>query len=321
MVLGGLNVDLVVHVPRLPGPGETVAGRDLLQFPGGKGANQAVAAARAGADVAMIGCAGNDAFGESLLAGLTREGIDTRHVRRDPAPSGVALIFVDPAAQNTIAVAPGANMRVGVTDVEAAAEAIAAAEVLLLPLETPPETVARAVALAARAGTRVVLNPAPAAPLPADLLAAVDYLVPNERELITLVAGDGPPGRDAPATGAGELALGTTGVLGLGAAEAAGRRLLARGARRVIVTLAERGSLLLGPGVAHHCPAFAVEAVDTTAAGDAYCGAFAAAISESQEERAAMRFASAAAALAVTQAGAQPSLPARAAIERLLAAN
>ncbi len=291
-------MDLVVHVPRLPAAGETVAGEDLGQFPGGKGANQAVAAALAGAQVAMIGRVGQDAFGERLVETMRAAGVEGTYIGRDPAPTGVALIFVDQQAQNCIAVAPGANARVTAADVDAAAKAIASADVLLAPLEAPLDTIVRAIEIAATEDTRVVLNPAPAVPLGDGLLAAVDYLVLNESELGVLVGAD---------------------VTSVASAARAARQLIGRGARQVLATLAERGSVLVGPAGAHHCPAFSVKAIDTTAAGDAYCGALAVALAEGRLEPEAMRFASAAAALAVTRPGAQPSLPRRAEIEAMLA--
>lgn len=297
-VVGSINMDLVVQTPALPAPGQTLLGGPFHTFPGGKGANQAVAAARAGADVTMVGCLGDDAYGDLLRAGLEREGIDTTGVvRRDGVSSGVALIAVAPDGQNTIIVAPGANGTVTPETVEEFAAQISAADVLLLQLEAPLPAIIRAASLARASGTRVILNPAPAQPLPAELIRQADYLVPNETEAAAL-----------------------TGVLpgDWDTAEDAARRLVGQGAHAAVITLGSRGALLWADGRAHRQPAFEAQPVDAVAAGDGFLGAFAVALGEGRPASEAVRWGAAAGALATTVAGAQPSLARRAAIERLL---
>jgi ribokinase len=296
VVVGSSNIDMVVPVPRIPLPGETVLGGDFQMVPGGKGANQAVAAARLGASVTLVARLGADVFAEGSLANFTAAGIDTTHVRRDPAAaSGVALIFVGPGGENSIAVAPGANARLSPEDVDAAEPAIAAADLLLVQLEVPLPTVERAVALAKRHGRRVLLNPAPAQAVPDDLLARVDLLTPNEHEAGVLL---GDP------SAAGEPA-------------AAASALLRRGPGAVILTLGARGALLATPEGQTAVPARPVSAVDTTAAGDTFSAALAVAWAEGRPLAAAAAFAATAAALAVTRRGAQSSLPTRAEVDAL----
>jgi ribokinase len=287
VVVGSSNTDMVVRVPHLPAPGETVLGGSFLMAAGGKGANQAVAAARLGAQVKLVAGVGQDVFGEAALLGLEREGIDTQHISVDlETASGVALITVDDTGENSIAVAPGANRRLSPTDVQRAQAAILDADVLLLQLEVPLETVQMAAELAHQAGVRVILNPAPApgSPLPPALLACVDVLTPNEKE-----AGD--------LTGAPD-SLGQ-----------AARRLLDMGVETVVITLGARGALIATPEGQQTVPGFPVEAVDTTAAGDAFNGGLAAALAEGRPLAEAVRFANACGALAATRLGAQPSLP------------
>ncbi|MEF3274427.1 MAG: ribokinase [Chloroflexus sp.] len=294
IVVGSLNMDLVVRAPRHPQPGETLIGSDFQTFPGGKGANQAVAAARLGARVRMIGRVGVDPFGDALLAAAQQDGVDTTFVERDPvAATGVALITLDAQGQNTIVVAPGANMRVNAEDVTRAATVFAGADVLLMPLECPLEAVIAATQLARAHGVRVVLNPAPARPLPVELLAQIDYLVPNQLELQTLADG--------------ETDL-----------TAAINRLQQQGVRNLVVTLGEHGALLASFDQRIHVPAFKVPVVDTVAAGDAFAAAFCIALAEGKDVLSAVRWGNAAGALAVTCVGAQPSLPARSQVVRLL---
>ncbi|KVL79051.1 ribokinase [Burkholderia ubonensis] len=290
-VIGSLNMDLVVRAPRLPLPGETLAGHAFAQASGGKGGNQAVAAARLGAQVAMIGCVGADAHGAALRAGLEAEGIDCAGLATSTtASTGVALIVVDDASQNAIVIVAGGNGEVTPDTIAHHDAAIAAADVLICQLETPADAVFAALSAGRKLGRTVVLNPAPAiAPLPAGWLPLVDYLIPNEVEAAALT---GLPIRD-PAD-----------------AEVAARALQAGGARNVLVTLGARGVLALtADGAARHYPASAVQAVDTTAAGDTFIGGFAARVAGGADVDAAIRFAQRAAALSVTRAGAQPSIP------------
>ena len=298
VVVGSLNMDLVVRSPRHPKPGETIIGGEFRTIPGGKGANQAVAAARLGAKVERVGRVGVDGFGSDLLANLRGAGVSTTHVKQDPAaPSGVALIVVDAGGQNTIVVASGANMSVTEKDVDDAALAFEGAAAILLQLESPLAVVARAARLARKHGARVILNPAPARQLEADVLALVDYLVPNESEATLLTGIE---------------------VRDLRSSKRAAKKLLKQGVGGAILTLGARGALLVNRDSATRVPAFRVEAVDTTAAGDAFVGAFGVALAERQSPADAMRFASAAAAISVTRVGAQPSLPTRADVEAFL---
>ncbi|MCS6907642.1 MAG: ribokinase [Anaerolineales bacterium] len=294
VVLGSLNMDLVVRAPRHPQPGETVIGGEFQTFPGGKGANQAVAAARLGAEVWMIGRVGGDAFGEALLQTVRRDGVNTTFVRcDDQAATGVALITLDTTGQNAIVVAPGANMRLTVQDVQEAEAAFEGADLLLMQLESPLEAVEAALQIAHRRGAKVVLNPAPARPLPNALLTQVDYLVPNQSELRLLADG--------------EVEI-----------EAAAARLMAKGVRNLIVTLGEEGALLKTADFQEKLPAFPVPVVDTVAAGDAFAAAFCVALAEGKPLREAVVWGNAAGAIAVTRPGAQPSMPTREELEHFL---
>jgi ribokinase len=289
LVVGSSNTDMIVRVPRLPGPGETILGGEFRTAAGGKGANQAVAAARAGADVSLITAVGDDALGEKAVDGFAREGIRTEYVVTVPgAASGVALILVDEAGENSIAVAPGANASLRPAHLERAAALFARAEVVLLQLEIPLDTVCAAARMAKDNGARVILNPAPARPLPDELLSQVDLLTPNETEA-ALLAGATPSG-DA----------GLEGVVSV---------LLSRGAAGVLVTLGQRGAFVATAGLRSRVPAFQVTPVDTTAAGDVFNGALAAALARGTALPEAVEFASAAAAISVTREGAQPSAP------------
>lgn len=299
-VVGSLNMDLVMRTPHLPVPGETVSGGPFATHPGGKGANQAVAAARLGAAVAMVGRVGGDAFGARLRTELDQADIDIRQVVTLPdVASGVALIAVEASGQNSIIIAPGANGALTPADVEAAGPTITAAQVLLLQLETPLPAVQRAAELAHAAGTLVLLNPAPAQPLPAELLAQVDYLIPNEQEA-ALLLGEA-IATDADAAGPAQRLCAQTGVGG------------------VVITLGAQGAVLAQAQTEpQFVPAHSVEVADTTAAGDAFVGAFAVALAEGRTPAEALRWGNAAGALAVTAAGAQPSLPSRNAVAALL---
>ncbi len=298
VVVGSSNTDMVVKVPRMPRPGETVLGGTFFMAAGGKGANQAVAAARAGGAVTFVACVGEDAFGEQAVQGFRVDGIDTEYVFKvEEAPSGVALIMVDEGGENSIAVASGANALLRPHHIEQAAAAIVAADVLLVQLETPVETVQAAVTLAASHGTRVILNPAPARALGDEILQHVSVVTPNrsEAELLTGLTLDHPSRLDDVASA-----------------------LFARGVDVVFVTLGGEGFYLATSDRRERIPAFEVQAEDTTAAGDVFNGALAVALSEAMPLRDAARFASAAAALSVTRRGAQPSAPHRDEILQML---
>lgn len=298
VVVGSLNMDLVVRTSRMPKPGETVLGSGFTMAPGGKGANQAVAAARLGGRVSMIGRVGRDSFGESLLGHLETDGVDRRFVwQDDEAATGVGIITVDDSAQNSIVVASGANMRLTPADVEEAHSAIAEADILLLQLESPPETVTRAAELAQSHGVLVVLNPAPARSLTDELLALVDVLIPNEHEASLLT----------------HRSMGTEAE-----ALAAAKALIPSGVDTVILTRGNRGALLAQKGVVKSFPAYPCIPVDTTAAGDAFMGGLAVALAEKHPIDIAIRWGNAAGALATTRLGAQPSLPSREPVESLV---
>jgi ribokinase len=284
VVVGSLNLDLVVRVPRHPQPGETVLGGDVQRYPGGKGANQAVAAARLGQSVAMVGRVGDDDVGRSLVAGLERDRVDVGAVLITPSvPSGAALITVDDEGENAIVVSPGANSHVTGEDVRAVSAQLETASAVLLQLEIPLDAVAEATSLAR--GT-VVLNPAPAKPLPPEVIASCDVLVPNRSELALLT------GRDAGShddVGAAAATLGPA----------------------VVVTLGEDGALVVADGRSTHVPVVEVDAIDTTAAGDSFCAALADALVRGAELVEAARWAVRVAAVTVTRPGAQTSLPDR----------
>ena len=287
VVLGSLNMDLVVRVNRLPAWGETLAGGDLATVPGGKGANQAVAAARLGARVAMVGRVGDDAFGRRLLEGLAADGVDAARVLVTPeVATGTAAIFVDAAGRNAIVISPGANARLSPEDVDAASDLLASAACVVAQLEVPLETVRRAAALCRARGVPMILDPAPAPPTPLpDELLDVDVLTPNEPEAAAL-------GVPIDTARRGDL-------------------LLKRGGRGC--------TFIASDGTPHDAAAFAVDVVDTTAAGDAFTAAFAVArYAEGRPIDESLRFANAAGALACTRVGAQPSLPTRAEVEALL---
>lgn len=298
VVVGSSNTDMIIKLERIPKPGETIIGGDFATAAGGKGANQAVAAARAGADVAFVARVGNDMFGRQAIEGFVSDGINTKHVIEDPGnPSGVALIFVDEHGENSIAVASGANAQLTPADVREARDAIAGADILLVQLETPVETVRAAVELAADNGIRVVLNPAPAQPLGEDVLRSVSVLTPNETEA-TLLSG-----------------VHVTDVVD---AEKAAAKLASMGPDAIVVTMGARGAFVLESDRRELVPGFQVDAVDTTAAGDVFNGALAVALAGGAALVEATRFANAAAALSVTKLGAQPSAPARAEVDELI---
>ncbi|MCY1408572.1 Ribokinase [compost metagenome] len=283
-------MDLVTRAPRLPKGGETLIGQSFTTVSGGKGANQAVAAARLGAQVSMIGCVGNDAYGEALRGALLAEQIDCRAVSTVDGSSGVALIVVDDSSQNSIVIVPGANGALTAETIDRFDSVIRAADVLICQLEVPDASVGHALKRGRELGKTVILNPAPASrPLPSDWYASIDYLIPNESEA---------------------SALSGLSVDSLDTAQAAATRLIALGAGKVIITLGAQGSLFADGQRFEHFPAPAVKAVDTTAAGDTFVGGFAAALAAGNDEAQAIRFGQVAAALSVTRAGAQPSIPA-----------
>jgi ribokinase len=284
VVLGSVNMDLVVRCERLPSPGETVRGSDLRRWPGGKGANQAVAAARMGAVVDFIGCVGDDDLGREAVAVLRAEGVGLAHLEViSGVPTGVAMIAVDGQGENTIVLSAGANGRVSASHVRAAAGLIEDASLLVCQLEVPLDAIEEAVGIARGAGVPVLLNPAPASPLPKQLLEAVDYLVPNETEGATL----------APSAGGHEDT-----VLAL-------RRL---GPRHVLMTLGADGVMVLGDDISV-VPAQRVRAIDTTGAGDTFVGVLSAALADGQSLLSAVDRAVRAAALSVTREGAMSAMP------------
>jgi ribokinase len=298
VVVGSSGTDMIIRVERIPRPGETLIGGQFAMAAGGKGANQAVSAARAGGDVTFVARVGRDNFGEQSIAGFVSDGIDVQHVLRDgKAPSGTALIFVAKDGENSIAVSSGANARLTPADVRRARSVFNGAAVLIVQLESPLATVQAAVSIAVRNGLQVILNPAPARALPDSLLRQVSILTPNETEA--------------------ELLTGVK-VNSDAAAAKASAILRRRGVQTVILTLGARGAFVATEGGTQLVSGFKVKAVDTTAAGDVFNGALAVALAEQRPLQQAVRFANAAAAIAVTRLGAQPSAPSRRQIERML---
>jgi ribokinase len=292
-ILGSANLDVVFSVARIPQPGETLIAERADRYPGGKGLNQAVAAARAGATTTFVGALGRDDNGDLLAETMAAAGIASDLVRRESEPTGQAFIVVDGSGENTIIVSSGANATVArLSDEENAA--IAASSVLLMQLELPLPTIEAAAQFGRRRGVITMLNAAPSRELPRAMLESLDYLIVNEHEACLIGGSD-------------HLETASTTLAGL--------------ARRLVVTLGANGSVLYDGGVeSARIPARAVTAIDTTGAGDAYCGAFAAAIAEGMEFAAAARFATAAAALSVQSIGAVPSIPMRDAIDASLGA-
>lgn len=298
VVVGSANMDMVVSCDRFPKAGETVLGSDFGMYPGGKGANQAAACARLGGDVRFIARMGRDVFRERLEDSLRDKGIDLSHVVMDEeAPTGVAVITVDRSGENQIIVASGSNMRLTPEDVRANASAFRGAGVVVLQLEIPLETVVEAARQGKKSGAKVILNPAPARELPEELLRQIDVLTPNESEAAML---SGVPVHDEES------------------AEAAARVLLGRGVRHVILTMGVRGALLVTPSELHHFPAHQVEAVDATAAGDAFTGALAFSLARGDGIEEAIELAGGVAAFSVTRMGAQTSMPSREEVKEFL---
>ncbi len=300
VIVGSINMDLVVAAPHVPAPGETVLGRDFSTIPGGKGANQAVAAARLGGQVMMIGRVGDDDLGPRLRAGLEHNGVDCTYVSQTAGiASGVAMITVADNGENAITVASGANFKVTPEDIDAAEAALKAARVCVLQLELPVETVARAIELCRRHSVETILDPAPAPakPLPSSVLQA-DIVSPNENEAAAL-----------------------TGLPATAPPEQVAAALREKGCRAAVLKLGQRGAYISSTDLEMPAPGFRVQVVDTTAAGDAFTGALAVARAAGQPLAEAVRFANAAGALACTRWGAQPSMPMLNEIKAFLAAH
>lgn len=298
VVIGSSNTDMAVTTPKIPAPGETVLGDDFMMTSGGKGANQAVAASRLGAEVTLIARVGTDMFGDRTVANIAAAGVNTKYVVRDSrAASGVALIYIAEDGQNSIVVAGGANNHLSPEDIDAARPAMEDADVVTLQFETPLETVAHAIRVVKDLGKRVIVNPAPACDLPFDFLEGVDVITPNEVEaamLLGLAPGECFDGRDSAI------------------------RLLVLGVGAAVITLGSEGAVCGTHGCVQQILGKRVIAVDTTGAGDCFTGALACALGEGQELEPAVCFANAAAALSVTRFGAQASMPNRAEVEALI---
>lgn len=286
VVIGSSNTDMTIKGDRLPKPGETVLGGEFRMGPGGKGANQAVAAQRLGADVSFICKVGRDIFGDNAIAGYQKEGIDCSRILRSDKASGTALILVDGNAENCIAVAPGANADLTPEDVDSVADVIRSADYLILQLEIPVESVLRAAKIAHEAGVYVILNPAPACHLPDELFGYISLITPNQTESALL-------------SGVGDNL------------DAAVEKLMQLGVKDVVVTLGSKGTLVISEGARTLVPSLKVKAVDTTAAGDTFCGALCVALSEGCSLVDAAGFATKASALTVQKMGAQDSIPFR----------
>jgi len=297
VVVGSLVMDFVARGPRLPQKGETILGDLFGMYPGGKGANQSVQAARLGAEVLMVGCVGDDLFGETLLSSLRESNVDTQFVRQDPSVKTAACcIHVDRQGNNAITIVPEANLACGPADIDLAADVIRSADLVVCQLEVPLATVQYALQLAADGQIRTILNPAPAQPLSPTLLATVTILTPNETEAQVLTAE----------------------AIGIGGESRVARALLSKGPQSVVITLGERGAYLVTRKMERLIPAFQVQVQDATAAGDAFNGALAVALAEGYELEDAIVFANATGALSTTRPGAQPSLPHRSEVDALL---
>jgi ribokinase len=303
VVVGSINLDLVAGAARIPAPGETVSGSSFQTFFGGKGANQAVAAGRLGASVHMLGKVGNDVFGPQLRTGLEAAGVNTAAVQAVSGASGVALIATDSAGQNSIIVVPGANGEVTPADLDSHVDSIRGAAIVLTQLEIPLATVEHLASITQRERVPLMLDPAPARALPDTLFRSLDWITPNETETCILLGKSSLDWKDSTMKDSAEA-------------------LLKRGVSNVILKLGERGCYLaLANGHREFIPAYKVRAVDTTAAGDAFNGAFATALVRGKDPVRAAEWASAVAAISVTRAGAQPSMPSQAEVDNFLAQN
>jgi ribokinase len=295
VVVGSFNTDLTAYTERMPRPGETIIGQKFVTGPGGKGSNQAVAAARLGADVTFIGRVGQDVFAEIGMKIWKEEGINTDFVMRDPEnATGVAPIWVDGKGENMIIVVPGANLAVSTADIDAATDIIAQADVVIVQLEINFDAISHVLKLAKAHGVRTILNPAPAGVIGQDVVALADYLTPNETEL--------------------EVLSGKSGA----EVEAAAQSLLTSDKQTVVVTLGAQGARWVNRSGSGLIPTFPVDVVDTTGAGDAFNGGFAVALAEGRELEEAIRFGNATAALSVTRPGTAPSMPRRDEVDQLL---
>ncbi len=295
VIVGSFNMDLTTYMDKMPRPGETVMGDRFVTGPGGKGSNQAAAAARLGADVTFVGRVGDDEFGHTALKTWQSEGINTDYVVVDPdTATGVAPIFVDASGENAIVVALGANLTITTADIDAAVDVIAAADVVITQLEIMPEIGQYALRLAHEKGVRTILNPAPAAPISADFVALADFITPNETELQSLAGTDASP-------------------------EDAARALIKRDDQVIVVTLGKQGAQWVSRDDTGTAGTYPVEVVDTTGAGDAFNGGLAVAIAEGKSLDDALAFANAVAALCVTKPGTAPSMPSRAEVDAFLA--
>jgi ribokinase len=295
LVVGSLNADLVVRTPRFPQPGETISGEDLQVIPGGKGANQAVACSRLGANVSLLGRVGKDNFGDFLLDNLKSNNVDSVLVQRDVASTGTAIIVVDADGQNSIVLSAGANSKVSDLDIEHAS--FSSFNLLLLQLEIPTPIVLSTAKHAKENGIRVLLNPAPAKELPEELISLAEFIIPNETELSLLT---GMEVNDVPS------------------AEKAAKKLLERGVQNVIVTLGSNGALIVTKAKSQHISSFKMDVVDTTAAGDAFIGGFATSLLQNKSLEDSVRYGCACGGLATTRFGAQPSLPTKEEVERFM---
>ncbi len=298
IVIGSSNTDMIVKVKNIPRPGETVLGTEFLTVPGGKGANQAVAAARTGGNVSFIACVGNDTFGQQAIEQYKKHNIDTTNIKTiENVASGIALINVAQSGENSISVAPGANARLMPEHIEACEQEIKQAKVVLLQLEIPVQTVKTAIDIAHKHGVKIILNPAPAQLIDDETLKKVDFFTPNETEIELFYQ------KEIKSTSDLKYAAG---------------RFIQKGTKNVLITLGKEGVFAFSPDINQIIPSYSVNTVDTTAAGDVFNGALAVAVCEGTPLRKAIRFANAAAALTVTKMGAQSSIPDRQEITEFL---